>query len=188
MEMNETKNFGNSIKDSGERRKFETGAVRDIQVGKGRCDLLPLEEISNYFLWKLEYGVVELCDSNKGHRVEDKQQAMMEVFAFLNEWRTTKDNNSINDAIDSMARVSDWGTEYDMILDLSKHYEQGALKYGEFNWQKGIPTHSYLDSGIRHLLKYMNGEKDERHDCAFVWNMFCLKWTMNNKPELDDIK
>ena len=31
------------IKDSGERRSFETGAVRDIQEGKGRCDLMPLE-------------------------------------------------------------------------------------------------------------------------------------------------
>lgn len=27
------------LKDSGERRQYETGAVRDIQEGKGRCDL-----------------------------------------------------------------------------------------------------------------------------------------------------
>lgn len=33
------------IKDSGERREFETGAVRDIQEGKGRYDLLPWEAI-----------------------------------------------------------------------------------------------------------------------------------------------
>lgn len=31
------------IKDSGERREFDTGAVRDIQKGKGRCDLMPLD-------------------------------------------------------------------------------------------------------------------------------------------------
>lgn len=31
------------IKDSGERREFQTGAVRDIQEGKGRCDLMPLD-------------------------------------------------------------------------------------------------------------------------------------------------
>jgi len=30
------------IKDSGERREFETGSVRDKQGGKGRFDLLPL--------------------------------------------------------------------------------------------------------------------------------------------------
>ena len=34
------------IKDSGNRTEFATGAVRDIQVGKGRCDLLPLRDIA----------------------------------------------------------------------------------------------------------------------------------------------
>lgn len=33
------------IKDSGHRREFETGAVRDMQEGKGRYDLIPWEAI-----------------------------------------------------------------------------------------------------------------------------------------------
>ena len=33
------------LKDSGARRSFESGAVRDIADGKGRCDLLPLDVI-----------------------------------------------------------------------------------------------------------------------------------------------
>ena len=33
------------IKDSGNRREFESGCVRDIAEGKGRCDLLPLDVI-----------------------------------------------------------------------------------------------------------------------------------------------
>lgn len=33
------------LKDSGERKIFETGATRDISKGKGRCDLLPLDTI-----------------------------------------------------------------------------------------------------------------------------------------------
>ena len=37
------------ILDSGARREFASGAVRDIQEGKGRCDLLPLKNISNFF-------------------------------------------------------------------------------------------------------------------------------------------
>ena len=36
-----------AILDSGNRRTFQTGAVRDIQEGKGRCDLLPLLPIYN---------------------------------------------------------------------------------------------------------------------------------------------
>ena len=31
-----------TIEDSGNRTAFESGAVRDIQEGKGRCDLMPL--------------------------------------------------------------------------------------------------------------------------------------------------
>ena len=36
-----------AILDSGNRRAFGTGAVRDIAAGKGRCDLLPLIEVSD---------------------------------------------------------------------------------------------------------------------------------------------
>ena len=41
--MAETKDTyeGKELKDSGERQKFNTGAVRDTQEGKGRFDLLP---------------------------------------------------------------------------------------------------------------------------------------------------
>ena len=44
--MNQETRFYEGVKkilDSGERRQFESGAVRDIAEGKGRCDLLPLD-------------------------------------------------------------------------------------------------------------------------------------------------
>lgn len=43
------------------------------------------------------------------------------------------------------------------LIELSKHCEEGALKYGEHNVDKGIPQHSLCDSAIRHLVKYMRG-------------------------------
>ena len=33
------------IKDSGKRTEFASGAVRDMQTGKGRMDLLPWEAL-----------------------------------------------------------------------------------------------------------------------------------------------
>lgn len=39
------------------------------------------------------------------------------------------------------------------IMEVSKHCEEGALKYGEHNVDKGIPLHSLLDSASRHLAK-----------------------------------
>jgi len=92
------------IKDSGKRSEFTTGAVRDIQSGKGRFDLLP--------------------------------------------WET--------------------------ILALAKHYEKGCQKYGDRNWEKGIPTNRYFDSASRHMVKFFLGMEDENHLIAAIWNLVCL--------------
>lgn len=35
------------LQDSGNRREFDSGAVRDICEGKGRCDLLPLDIVAD---------------------------------------------------------------------------------------------------------------------------------------------
>lgn len=53
------------IKDSGDRTSFDSGAVRDMHSGKGRCDLLPHEIMySEYDEYKsliklLEYARTE---------------------------------------------------------------------------------------------------------------------------------
>jgi hypothetical protein len=72
------------------------------------------------------------------------------------------------------------------IMEVSKHCEEGAMKYGEHNVDKGIPLHSLLDSASRHLAKYMVGMDDEDHLRAACWN---LLWALNQRethPELDD--
>lgn len=148
------------IKDSGERRKFETGAVRDIAEGKGRCDLLPLITIG-----KMRDDVV-LQDIGK--------------------YVYDGDTSHIEHAIEYFSSLR-YHTFYDSMLEVSKHYEDGATKYADRNWEKGIPCHCYIDSGVRHYLKYMKGDNDERHDRAFIWNMLGLLWTHENKPELIDL-
>lgn len=67
-----------------------------------------------------------------------------------------------------------------LILELSKHFEKGAEKYEVDNWKKGIPEDRYIDSAIRHYLKYIDGQNDEDHFVAFIWNITCLIWTIEN--------
>lgn len=105
------------VKDSGERRLFETGAVRDIAEGKGRCDLLPA------------------C----------------------------------------------------ALIRLSKLYEAGAKKYDDRNWEKGIPISVMIDSGIRHILKYLDGHIDEDHLTAAAWNILGAMWMEEKRPDLQDL-
>lgn len=105
------------IKDSGNRRQFDTGAVRDMQEGKGRMDLLP------------------------------------------------------------------WAA----VMEVSKHCEAGAKKYGEQNVDKGIPLHSLCDSAARHLAKFMDGWTDEPHLLAAAWNLLWAIQMQIKHPELCDL-
>lgn len=63
------------------------------------------------------------------------------------------------------------------VLEYAIQLENGAIKYGPRNWQKGIPLDRYIDSGIRHYMKHLRGDNDERHDRAALWNMLCGAWT-----------
>ena len=168
------------IKDSGNRTQYNTGAVRDIQENKGRCDLMPLEEIAECYAW---------FDVDEETIDENYMDYIRMIFKGLSEWQRDKTNRLLVGALENFKRINEdkWETAEEMFLDVSLHYKQGAKKYGERNWEKGIPTHSYLDSAIRHLLKFEAGHTDERHDRAFAWNILGLMWTMNNKPELDDV-
>lgn len=150
------------IVDSGNRREFPTGAVRDICEGKGRCDLLPLDVV-------FEYLDAEALDH-------------------INAFQQDGDINHLYDLLDLEWRTLRFGCPADMLLEVAIHFEDGCKKYGENNWRKGIPAHCYIDSAVRHYLKFLRGDTDERHDRAFVWNILCCIWTCVNKPELNDYR
>ena len=160
------------ILDSGVRRQFETGAVRDSADGRGRCDLLPLDIIG-------EYLFNSLVDDSQGC-VYDK------ILNMINEFIRTGDTTNIYSVIDNFIALNNWSPSQ-ALIEVSKHYEEGAKKYAERNWEKGIPCHCYVDSGVRHFLKWIDKWDDEPHDRAFLWNMLGLLWTIRNKPELNDL-
>jgi len=150
------------IKDSGVRREFNTGAVRDISQGKGRCDLLPLDIIS---------------------RILDD-----DVLDKINDYIRCGEIDSLEAAIWHFTGLhSEWKDIHTALLETSKQYEEGALKYEERNWEKGIPLHCFIDSAIRHYLKYKRGDIDEPHDRAVMWNLLGAMWTHQNKPEMIDL-
>lgn len=57
---------------------------------------------------------------------------------------------------------------------IAKHYENGAVKYSEHNWAKGMPFSRYTDSGFRHLLAWMKGDSTEDHLAAICWNFMAI--------------
>lgn len=152
------------IKDSGDRTEFETGAVRDMREGKGRCDLMPLEVVGNY-----------ICESN-----DETDNVLWAIRMF----QKTNSTSYLYSALNSFDERS-WDNCYTMFLEVAKHFEEGAKKYGESNWQLGIPVHCYINSAVRHYLKWLRGDTDEHHNRAFVWNLMCCIWEVDyrNKEE-----
>lgn len=146
------------IKDSGERQEFSTGAVRDIQKGKGRCDLMPLEVV--YMLTGGDY-----------------------IIYCLEHFKDTNNTAHLFNALRDFASRAYDDSRETMILEVSKHFEEGAEKYGENNWQSGLPVFCYLNSAIRHYLKYRRGDQDEPHDRAFVWNIMCCIWEVDYREQ-----
>ena len=54
---------------------------------------------------------------------------------------------------------------------LAKWMELGALKYGDRNWEKGMPVSRCLDSALRHLNNHLLGLRDEDHLSAAMFNI-----------------
>ena len=74
------------------------------------------------------------------------------------------------------------------IWEVAKHCEEGALKYGERNIDKGAPQHSLIDSAFRHMAKYTMGMTDEDHLRAAAWNiLWALEQKAKGRTELMDI-
>jgi len=149
------------ILDSGDRTQFPTGAVRDLRVGKGRMDLCPLDVFAEY--------------------IES------DTLRFIDDYTHSGDRDYLWHAITAFCLERKWDI-YTAIIEVSKHYEEGCAKYGDFNWQKGIYLHCYIDSAARHYIKWRRGDNDEPHDRAVIWNLLGAIWTDKHLPEMQDIQ
>lgn len=148
------------IKDSGDRTTYSTGAVRDMHAGKGRFDLMPIDVMA--------------------HQLKD--DVLSDLAAFQN---NPNNYGYLFQALHRFSKLA-FESEETMLLETAIHFEQGALKYSPGNWKKGIPVDSYIDSAVRHYLKWRRKDDDERHDRAFVWNIMCCIWTIWHIKEEND--
>lgn len=164
--MNDIAGIGNKV------TQFNTGAVRDIQEDKGRLDLMPLGVVGE--LYAIYHD--ELCAISQ----KSETDLIVEIFNNLDNYIYTGDYTVLLRSLCNFIFISLEWCDYvecerlpHAMLDVSLHYKRGLEKYGERNWEKGIPLHSYIDSGTRHFIKWLAHFDDERHDLAFIWNLLC---------------
>ena len=243
------------LKDSGNRREFETGAVRDMQEGKGRMDLVPwgvalgIRETMGDLFYIRHYGY-EVCNGkyqavsayqcigpiveyaewmdkelndteavcgnhpNPINRLQEIENTFVRMAAtFIMFQQMTPDPiNRLQEIENTFVRMAaapimfqqmtpdpmngqngfnhqsfsfddngavttllndEWANA---MLEVAKHYEDGARKYSENNWRKGIDPKVYFDSAMRHFMKWCRRMTDEPHNRAFIWNCMCGAW------------
>lgn len=98
--------------------------------------------------------------------------------------RTEFSTGAVRDMHDGKGRMDllPWAA----IIEVSRHCEAGAQKYGEHNVDRGIPTSSLCDSAARHLAKYMDGQVDEDHLLASAWNLLWAIQMRIKNPDMVD--
>lgn len=167
------------LSSSGEIRTNTTGAIRDNAEGKGRIDLIPFDSV--YKLKRLE--------NSYGKKIEPLEmgEVLQSIYGSIDYFIQTDDIFPLINAVLNYTHTK-YGSLEKGLLEASHRYESGALKYGTFNWQKGMPYSWFIDSGIRHLLLDITGLQDEPHDQAFMWNMLCLISTHANNKDMNDVK
>ena len=68
---------------------------------------------------------------------------------------------------------------------LALHYTEWGLVHWDRNRESGWLKYAKdcKKSAFRHLIDWMDGKQDERHDMAIVWNIFAYNFLINKNTE-----
>lgn len=188
------------IKVTGTPMTYGDGATRNTKDGKGRFDLIPPEPME-FIIERVSNIRLKLNDANPYFNDEfDVYRRAMRIHNSFGVNEFEIDN--IADTIISLIMYKEGYTTcyvtdkllaehfsnefFNTMKALAVHFENGAKIYGEHNCEKGIPKWSFIDSGLRHLTQFLNGEDDENHYIAAIWNLWMLMWTVIKEYSEDD--
>lgn len=117
---------------------------------------------------------------------------------------TVFSSNSEDILIDIISRVKSEGAmrfndgklewslvDFKSLEPMVRVLEMGAKKYSRDNWRKGLETTKIVESTLRHLFAFLDGENLDKesqlsHVAHAQCNLMFLQYMMDNKPELDN--
>jgi len=71
---------------------------------------------------------------------------------------------------------------------IARTYANGAKKYSDHNWRKGIPMTNLLNHCLVHIFKYLEGLDDsEDHLAHAAWNLLAAMHMEEVRPDMNDI-
>lgn len=86
--------------------------------------------------------------------------------------KTQFSTGATRDALDGKPRTD--LLPFDLLLRVADWYGLGATKYGDNNWRKGQKVSHCVGSIMRHLSKWVMGNRDEDHLSAIVFNALSI--------------
>lgn len=76
---------------------------------------------------------------------------------------------------------------YDLITPhglrrVAETYGEGSAKYGDRNWEKGIPMSVMANHALAHIFTYLTGDRSEDHLAHAVWNLLGMIHFEETRP------
>lgn len=170
-----------AVVDSGARQEFSTGSRRDTAAGKGRPHLVP-PAAQDALLLATQSAALELSGVVASQLLPRAWRALSRYAdeAAASTHRDAALDSVIMNVAAAIAVDEDQpiGSLSPVLNRLSMHFENGARKYGAHNYRKGQPVSRYYDSLRRHLAKAIDGQRDEDHLAAALWNSLAIQQTV----------
>ncbi len=71
------------------------------------------------------------------------------------------------------------------LREVARACAEGAEKYGDWNWEKGMPVHDLLNHAIAHIYGFLSGDRSEPHLGHAAWNLLAAIHSDELWPELN---
>jgi hypothetical protein len=72
------------------------------------------------------------------------------------------------------------------LREVARACAEGAEKYGDWNWEKGMPVHDLLNHAIAHIYGFLSGDRSEPHLGHAAWNLLAAIHSHELWPQLND--
>ena len=64
--------------------------------------------------------------------------------------------------------------------------KEGAEKYGDFNWEKGMDAQDLLNHALRHIYVWLGGDRREDHLGHAAWGVMAAIHSLEVWPHLNE--
>ena len=72
------------------------------------------------------------------------------------------------------------------LREVARACAEGAEKYGDWNWEKGMPANDLLNHAIAHIYGFLSGDRSEPHLGHAAWNLLAAIHSHELWPHLND--